>query len=218
MFRVLAVLFFLTIVTLAPADGYPASFDCLNAVSGIDKMICAHEELSTADEKLARAYRAAYRRTRDRKALNAAQRSWVRKRNSAVDLPELRALYAQRIAELKNGAADPSQTSRRADERGSRRAYFSNDGELEINDLGYGKIAFRLLVINHQGHVGELQGVMSVSNGAGRYVAEECELDFSFERDLIAVRQNFNKGTCHAGTNVALEGVYRLPSRNASKR
>lgn len=218
MFMIFAVFFFLTIFTLAPADVYSASFDCLKAVTRIEKMICAHEELSAADEKLARAYRAAYRTTRDRKALNGAQRSWVRKRNSAVDLSELRALYAQRIAELKNGAADPSLRALKADERGSRKAYFSNDGELEINDLGYGKIAFRLLVINHQGHVGELQGVMSVRNGAGRYVAEECELDFSFERDLIAVKQNFNKGTCRAGTNVALEGVYRLPSRNASKR
>jgi len=218
MYRILAVLFLMIIVTLAPADVRPASFDCLKAVSGIDKMICAHEDLSAADEKLARAYRATHRRTRDKKALNAAQRAWVRKRNSADGLPELRALYAQRIAELKNGKADVSPPVWRADERGARRAYFSNDGELEINDLGYGKIAFRLLVINHQGHVGELQGVMSVRNGAGRYVDDECELDFSFERDRIAVRQNFNKGTCRAGTNVALEGVYKLPSRNASKR
>lgn len=218
MLRIIAGWFLSLIIAFVPTALYPASFDCLKAVTGIEKMICAHEELSAADEKLARAYRAAYRKTRDRKALNGAQRSWVRKRNSAVDLSELRALYAQRIAELKNGAADPSPRAWKADERGSRRAYFSNDGELEINDLGYGKIAFRLLVINHQGHVGELQGVMSVRNGAGRYVAEECELDFSFERDLIAVKQNFNKGTCRAGTNVALEGVYRLPSRNASKR
>lgn len=218
MYRILAVLFLPMIVMLAPADVYPASFDCLKAVSRIDKMICSHDELSTADEKLARAYRAAYRKTRDRKALNAAQRSWVRKRNSADGLSELRALYAKRIAELKSGAAPSFQPALRADEKVSRRVYFSNDGELEINDLGYGKLAFRLLVINHQGHIGDLQGIMIVNDGTGKYAAEECELNFSIGRDRIEVKQNFNKGTCGAGTNVALEGVFKLPSRNASKR
>ncbi len=208
----------LLVVTLAPAALHAASFDCMKAVSRTDKMICANEELSLADEKLAHAYRAAYRKTRDKKALNAAQRSWARKRNSATDPEELKFMYKTRIDELKKSAADSNQPSWKEDGRSPRKAYLSTDGELEINDLGYGKAAFRLLVINHQGHIGELQGIMTVANGTAKYVAEECELDFTFGSDRITVKQNFDKGTCGAGTNVALEGVYKRSGRRGPKR
>lgn len=208
----------LLVVTFTPSALHAASFDCIKASSRVDKMICANEELSSADEKLARVYRAAYRKAPDRKALNAAQRSWVRKRNSAAGPDELKDLYKSRIDELKKGAADSNQSAWREDGRNSRKAYFSTDGELEINDLGYGKAAFRLLVINHQGHIGELQGIMTVSNGAAKYVAEECELNFTFGTDRVTVKQNFDKGTCGAGTNVALEGVYKRSGRRGPKR
>lgn len=208
----------LFVATLAPSALQAASFDCMKAVSRTDRMICANEELSLADEKLARVYRAAYRKTPDRKALNAAQRSWVRKRNSAADPEQLKVMYKTRIDELRKSAADSKQPSGKEDGRRSRKAFVNADGELEINDLGYGKAAFRLLVINHQGHIGDLQGIMTVANGTAKYVAEECELDFTFAGDRITVKQNFDKGTCGAGTNVALEGVYKRSVSRTPKR
>lgn len=195
-----------------------ASFDCIKASSRIDKMICAHDELSAADEKLARVYRTAYRKTRDRKALNAAQRSWVRKRNAAADPRELKSLYETRIDELERGVTVANRPGWRGDGGGAGKTFFSGNGELEINELGYGKAAFHLLVVNHQGHIGDLQGIMTVDNGTARYAAERCELVFTFGRDRITVKQNFDKGTCGAGTNVALEGVYIRSGRSASRR
>jgi Caspase domain/Lysozyme inhibitor LprI len=77
------------------------SFDCTKASLPTERLICAHDALSTLDVQMARLYSAALARTADREALRKAQRTWLKTRRDACpDVVCLRRAYHERIAEL----------------------------------------------------------------------------------------------------------------------
>jgi uncharacterized protein len=94
-----------------------ASFDCRNAVSKMEKLICADSQLSKSDEELAAAYSRTLKESLDPAAIRKQQREWlsdVRKRCENVAC--LRDAYATRMAQLgaRSDAPQQSASARRA--------------------------------------------------------------------------------------------------------
>ena len=84
-----------------------ASFDCKQARSDVEKMVCSDTELSSRDEQLAAAYKAALdsaKTEQDKARIRASQREWIAVRDACDSLPCLRDRYQQRYAILLEGS------------------------------------------------------------------------------------------------------------------
>lgn len=114
--RPAAVAVGLLIASLAPANA--ASFDCAKARDALEKTICADQELSRLDERLAELFKAASTPLdpADRAALLADQRKWLRGRT--VGGPEweacepddalcLKRMYEERVEQMADIADHP---------------------------------------------------------------------------------------------------------------
>jgi len=90
------------------ADGGP-SFDCRQARSRAERMVCADPRLAQADLRLDAAYRAALDAGVPAWRLERQQRRWIRAReDAAFEAPQAVAqVYEARIAELNDLAAPP---------------------------------------------------------------------------------------------------------------
>lgn len=91
---------------LSPLPSLAASFDCARAERELDKTICANEELSTLDERMAEYY-FALRESLDQQAgdeLLATQRDWLKLRSRRCDAEDascLVELYREQILALR---------------------------------------------------------------------------------------------------------------------
>jgi uncharacterized protein YecT (DUF1311 family) len=89
---------------------FAVSFDCTNASSQVEKLICADPDLSRLDDELAAKYRAV-RRMGFFDSQVRSQRAWITKRNACNDKECVKALHESRIAELNelvNSLSSPS--------------------------------------------------------------------------------------------------------------
>jgi uncharacterized protein len=101
--RMTKFIFALCLVGLTP-HAFAASFDCSNAATSSEKLICSDAETSGLDSKLQQSYKAALAAVSeavDKKALANEQRNWIRyTRASCQDAACMRQVYASRIAIL----------------------------------------------------------------------------------------------------------------------
>lgn len=86
-----------------------AGFDCKNATSNVEKLICADEQLSELDEALNRQFREALEKAGDRKSLVKQQQAWIKERNKCVDAMCLQTAYKNRQTSLKSSSTCPFQ-------------------------------------------------------------------------------------------------------------
>ncbi|MBK1632229.1 hypothetical protein CKO31_16080 [Thiohalocapsa halophila] len=110
------------LLALAAASVGAASFDCTQASTRVEKLICADAELSRLDSKLGAVYEDARQNTRDPKALLAAQRGWLAQRNRCDDSDCLAERYRQRIAALGGDAGEDSAGDAMGEPRTERTA------------------------------------------------------------------------------------------------
>src|SRR5919109_263464 len=82
-----------------PVGTLAASFDCANTTSRVEKLICADNDLSNLDDRLAAEYRAA-RRTGLSDSQVSSQRAWITRRNACEDKDCVKELYESRIDEF----------------------------------------------------------------------------------------------------------------------
>lgn len=96
-----------------------ASFDCAKASSRQEKLICGDQQLSAADEELARAYRKALDLSPDKEGLKKQQQSWIKTgRDACTDTVSMLAAYKDRIAALEGSQKkSPQDALREANER-----------------------------------------------------------------------------------------------------
>jgi uncharacterized protein YecT (DUF1311 family) len=90
-----------------------ASFDCSKAHSTNEKLICGDPDLSSSDDALARAYRAAREQTPDKaKFKKESDAAWVWRESHCSDKSCLAAWYADRISTYSPapGAPSPQQS------------------------------------------------------------------------------------------------------------
>lgn len=96
---------------------HAASFDCARVRSPAERLICAHPELSTLDEHLAAAYRAAFAAVPWKQRLRGAQVEWLRTtrdRAAGDGAAAMAAAYRARITVLEaetKRATDPALTA-----------------------------------------------------------------------------------------------------------
>ena len=84
--------------------GTAASFDCTKAMTGVEKQVCASNELSALDDELAGTYRTATKRTAEPKRFRDEQRTWLAERDACLSETDavgcLVKHYRDRIAAL----------------------------------------------------------------------------------------------------------------------
>jgi uncharacterized protein len=83
-----------------------ASFDCAEASTKVEKLICADETLSKLDEALAAAYADALKSS-DPASLKAEQKAWLKGRNACPDTVCVRQTYEARLAVLREAITLP---------------------------------------------------------------------------------------------------------------
>ena len=119
-----------------PLGASAASFDCTKAASRVEKLICADNDLSNLDDKLAVEYRAA-RRTGLSDSQVTAQRAWIKQRNSCEDKGCVRRLYESRVADLVGLASDlPGSAEQTSESPEYAVKCDSRNGILSIHELG----------------------------------------------------------------------------------
>ena len=105
---------------LAGADlSAAAGFDCAKASTKQEKLICSDQQLSAADEELARAYRRALELSSDKEGLKKQQQGWMKTgRDACPDAATMLAAYKARIAALEGARQkSPQDALREANER-----------------------------------------------------------------------------------------------------
>ena len=75
-----------------------ASFDCNNASTNIEKIICSNNELSSLDDELSEVYKSA---TLKDASIKQSQREWIKQRNNCDTDSCIIENYKNRINELK---------------------------------------------------------------------------------------------------------------------
>ena len=89
-------------VLLVSANVYAASFDCHNASTSIEKMICDDNETSKLDEEMSKIYAESIKKLPNSSLLKKEQRDWIEdERKLCSNFHCLRAVYLNRINELK---------------------------------------------------------------------------------------------------------------------
>ena len=87
---------------LSPAIAYSASFDCAKAWHPVEKLICADDQLSRADEILSSRYKDALRFSTIQVELRRQQLEWLNNgRNVCHDIPCLARAYKDRVEQLE---------------------------------------------------------------------------------------------------------------------
>lgn len=89
-----------TINNIQNQDKIQPSFDCLNASSNVEHLICSDSGLALKDVELNSAYRIKYQTAVDKSKFKAEQIQWLRSRNSCSTVNCLLDLYDRRLFEL----------------------------------------------------------------------------------------------------------------------
>ncbi len=89
---------------LFPGLSHGAGFDCANARTRVEKMICANPHLSELDSTLTSVYKKALQATDDTRRLYKVQQAWMKTRNTCRDAACLTRSYKIRIAALDRQA------------------------------------------------------------------------------------------------------------------
>ncbi len=123
-----------------------ASYDCQQARTAIEKMICSEDHLSQCDAELAALYSLVLHNSSDPESLKLQQRGWLKNtRNLCADVLCLTQAYANRIAELatfKKADDDHVQKKLALETEACRRiAEYANRGALKELFVPWNNIA-----------------------------------------------------------------------------
>jgi uncharacterized protein len=198
-------------LVLAAPLASAASFDCAKAKSPIEKMVCAHPELSRQDEVLAASYKRAIDRVGNPVALRASQRTWLTsyavRDCKAADC--LKTVYAARIAWLDAAVKSPwnGHFVRYFDGKPDMHAseivlIASSDGKVsgEGSSLWMGPNA-----ANGGVNVGQFSAAGTVSGSKLTFDADGCEVSATLNGAQLIAQDNNQCG----GHNVTFSGQYR---------
>lgn len=201
------------------ASAHAASFDCTQATTTVEQLVCTNAALSGLDDDLAATYRQALSLAANGAGEpKASQRAWLKRRNACNDADCVAAAYQARIAELEDAigqdlnAEAVAGTYTRRDENYSEQA---EPADISVRALPDGRVAIEgeaLWVGNADTgnvHTGTLQGEFDLRGGRVAYRdgddAWSCVLTLRFTRDALEVDEP--KSTC-GGMNVRFGGRY----------
>lgn len=115
----------IVLLNFTAATAYSASFDCKNAKTDVEKMICSNVELSKLDEELAATYGTAVTTVSDNVALKREQRTWLKEHSTTcgTSVDCLRHRYLDRITALSTSGGAVSKGDKAQDLGQDRACY-----------------------------------------------------------------------------------------------
>lgn len=207
------ILLWLAVLPTAQA----ASFNCVKAVSTIEKSICSDEELSKLDETLNKSYQHAIDQNVDKQKVIKEQRQWLKDvRNACHEIDCLRIAYKTRINDLSQYINEASPIAglfvTKADLGGARKFLCiasMPDGRHDITvDTAY--------CPSEECMNARLDGAWSQQRIDGNLihivVHEGCELTITFKKEGAYIKEG-ESGTCHQTSihpYLYAEGYYKF--------
>jgi|GEM_PF-1800209 len=91
------------LVAVTPATTGAASFPCERALSRVEKVICANDDLSAADEELSSLFHALLSASDDKEKMRKEQLAWLTRRDRCSDPACLLTEYEDRIHAMREG-------------------------------------------------------------------------------------------------------------------
>ena len=193
-----------------------ASFNCANARSQMEKLICSDENLSKADEELKSAYKQAIQVSSAKPIIVQWQREWIKsfEVTSCQDVSCLMGVFTNRIETLKsvasakdgsarwngryvrfyNGKKDPDSSSLLLIGLSSNRVYISGTSLWEGPNAANGQV-----------NTGEIEGVGTISQGNLSFDLDGCTGKVLLNKRGVMVE---NESGCE-GLNVSFNGEYK---------
>ena len=169
------------LVTLIPATGLSASFDCSKARLPAELAICQDSELSRLDEEMVRAYTEALKKGGSQ-GLKASQRAWLKERNACgSNTLCLKRLYQARTSEIKGkdvrwGIFDWKRALGKWTEAETTSVYGQWLTIQEVTERGF---TFELSAVSGS-HTGEIDGFAAFSPEGALFKSTEndCQVKF----------------------------------------
>lgn len=195
-----------------------ASFDCTEANSKTEKLICQDPALTALDEQLAVSYRRALLHADDPSAFRKEQRAWLQTRNACSEAACLKALYAKRIADLDRWGAIQSFTGSWAVEGSDTEAGGAWLDTEQVNNTV--KFSLEISLGAPSYNTGWMGGEFELDGNVGHFRKEMgyggvCEISFYFSAKQVEVKQGAD--ACGFGDRVFAGGVLRRASKNRPK-
>ncbi len=175
---------FVGVLVLAGASDHAAaaSFDCSKASSATETMICEDNELSAADEQLAKAYALALKTAPSPDAVKAEQRAWVKnERSKCSDAPCLLKAYQERLSSL-SPASEEASISPESDPKSAGQEPQEDAAPLNARGVDQGEKAV------------PVQAVSNSEAGAASFNLEECRAKASGDAAALDVCMQKSKG------------------------
>jgi uncharacterized protein len=100
------------VILMFTLDAQSAAFNCTQATTSVEKMICSNENLSKFDDQLILAYRNALNSTYQQDSIKQGQRIWLKNvRNTCKNIECLQQVYSDRIAALNSDTMELTKKS-----------------------------------------------------------------------------------------------------------
>jgi uncharacterized protein len=201
---------------LPAAVCHAASFDCRQASSQTEQLICADPALSRLDEDL----NALYRRTlaahpSDKDVLRVLQRAWLQSEADQCGTAAcLQDAFRARMAMLEQlaPAGDPAAAWNGRYVRFQNGKPDKNSATLAIAGLSGGRLAVSGNAVwvaedgpDGQVNTGELYGIGRIGRGAARFKLEGCSATMRLSGAALVVEDESGCG----GNHVSFDGAYR---------
>lgn len=113
-------------------SAHAASFDCAKAGTTVERLICDNPAISTLDDALGTAYKAALKAGKQADTIKQEQRNWIEERNDCTGAVCLLRAYESRLKTL--GISIQSLEPERTEKRGERHRYVIDDESEYIED------------------------------------------------------------------------------------
>lgn len=204
----------LILISLQPALG--ASFNCNQARSQMEKLICSDEKLSKADEELNISYKQAINVSNAKTVITQWQREWLRS-FEVTDCKNARCLmgaFTSRIETLKSVASAGENS---ATWNGKYVRFFNGKKDSDSSSLLLVGLSGNRVYIsgtslwlgpnaaNGQVNTGEIEGVGLTSQGKLTFDLDGCIGEVLLNKKGVVVE---NESGC-GGLNVSFNGEYR---------
>lgn len=206
----------LTCVVLSAASA--ASFDCRNAKTKMEKLICSDAETSQLDESLGAAYKKAYDRADNKLGVRQSQRAWLSsyQLTSCSDIACLKKEFSDRIQILDEVSSPQEPTSKWT---GNYVRYWKGKLDKDTASISIlGLRSARLFISGTalwygpnskigQVNDGEMRGYSGHigQDGVASFDSDGCSARLALHEDILQVTEESGCG----GLNVSFNGQYR---------
>ncbi len=200
-----------------------ASFDCQQASTAVEKMICASPLVSKADDVLARVYQQVMKsNVVAGSQLRQKQRAWLKQRNHCSDIACLAEQYYNRLVSLSDLLPKAVPSPQWLGEWHGAHDTVHETGDLVISNATLAGFEFSLFQMNGA-HFGEVSGKAFFLNDNEAFYFNKDSLDDTDEGFYVTFKKTHdgslsfeaNNRTYGAGAGVVYDDAFQRQQPNA---